>query len=84
MRSTLASRWQLLPDRDMISLGDPRRYRREAAKLREIVLAIGNTADFRDSSLTLARQYERLAQILEKGNIAIVGEEEASAMIVLK
>jgi hypothetical protein len=48
------------------------------------VLAIGNTAEFRDSSLTLAMQYERLAQILEKGNIAIVGEEEASAMIVLK
>jgi hypothetical protein len=65
----------------MISLRDPRRYRLEAAQFREMAAAVGNTPALRDSYLALSIQYERLAQILEKSDIAIVGDAEASAMI---
>jgi len=43
-----------------------------------MAVAVGNTAERCDSYLALAVQYERLAQIQEKRDIAIAGEEEAS------
>jgi hypothetical protein len=65
----------------MISLRDPRRYRLEAAQFREMAAAVGNPPEPRGSYLALPIQYERLAQILEKSDIAVVGDTEASAMI---
>ena len=64
----------------MISLRDPRRYRLEAAQFREMAAAVDNTPEPRDSYLALSIQYERLAQILENSDVAVVGDTEPSAM----
>ena len=51
----------------MTSIRDPRRYRREAARFRELAAAATDGTPLRDSYLGLSIKYERLAQILDHG-----------------
>jgi len=45
------------------------RYREEAAHFLELAKEIGDSQELRDSYLALALQYERLARLLEKGDL---------------
>jgi hypothetical protein len=49
----------------MTSMRDPRRYREQAARFREMAAAAIDSAELRDGYLALAAQYERLAALLE-------------------
>jgi hypothetical protein len=66
----------------MISLRDPRRYREEAARLRETAAAATDKR-LRDSYLSLALQYERLATVLEKSAPAVDETESCGSEIDL-
>src|ERR1043166_7046846 len=46
----------------------PARYREEAARFRELAAAADDSRELRDSYLALSIQFERLAQLLERGN----------------
>jgi hypothetical protein len=50
----------------MNGLRDPERYRKEAARFRELAAAATDSRELRDSYLALSIEYERLAQLLSK------------------
>jgi hypothetical protein len=52
----------------MIDRRDPARYREEAARFRELAAAADDSRELRDSYLALSIQFERLAQLLDRGN----------------
>ena len=51
----------------MAGLRDPFRYRKEAAQFRARANAVTDSPLLRDSYLALATEFERLADILERG-----------------
>jgi hypothetical protein len=52
----------------MTDLRDPARYRDEAARFRELATASEDSRELRDSYLALSIQFERLAQLLDRGH----------------
>ena len=60
----------------MSNLRDPARYRRQAARFRELAAAATDSRELRDSYLALSLAYERLARILADLPQPRVAEED--------